>query len=98
MEPVRDPEGIEIDYLQRTEAIEGRKVLEIGCGNGRLTWRYANFAAGVTGVDPDFERLAEMATTRPEIVERPVSFAQAAAGKLPFAEAAFDAALFSWSL
>lgn len=98
MEPVRDPEGVEIDYLQRTEGIEGRKVLEIGCGDGRLTWRYANLAAAVTGVDPDFERLKEMATTRPETVARPVPFAQAAAEKLPFADETFDSALFSWSL
>lgn len=98
MEPVRDPEGTEIEYLQRTGAIGGRRVLEIGCGDGRLTWRYANLAAAVTGLDPDFDRLAEMATTRPETVERPVPLAQAAAEKLPFADEVFGSALFSWSL
>jgi ubiquinone/menaquinone biosynthesis C-methylase UbiE len=98
MEPVRDPEGIEIDYLQRSGAIEGRDVLEIGCGDGRLTWRYANLAEAVTGVDPDFERLSEMAATRPETVKRRIPFVQAAAEKLPFADEAFDTTLFSWSL
>jgi ubiquinone/menaquinone biosynthesis C-methylase UbiE len=98
MEPVRDPEGVEIEYLQRTGVIEGRKVVEIGCGDGRLTWRYANITEGVNGVDPDFERLVEMAATLPELMGGPVSIAQAAAEKLPFADEAFDTALFSWSL
>lgn len=98
MEPLRDPEGIEIEYLRRTGAIKGRKVVEIGCGDGRLTWRYADFAAAVTGVDPDFERLSEAVTTRPENVNRPVSLAQATAERLPYADGIFDTALFSWSL
>jgi ubiquinone/menaquinone biosynthesis C-methylase UbiE len=68
MEPIRDPEGIEIEYLNRTGAIHGRKVVEIGCGNGRLIWRYANIAASVVGVDPDFERLTKALTKRPDKV------------------------------
>lgn len=98
MEPIRDPEGIEIEFLQRTGAVNGRNVVEIGCGNGRLTWRYANFAASASGVDPDFERLAETAMTRPEMVRRPVPFIQAAAEMLPFADEAFESAIFGWSL
>jgi 16S rRNA A1518/A1519 N6-dimethyltransferase RsmA/KsgA/DIM1 with predicted DNA glycosylase/AP lyase activity len=27
--------------------VEGRDVLEIGAGNGRLTWRYAEHAKGL---------------------------------------------------
>ena len=98
MDPIRDPEGVEIEFLRRTGAIFDRKVIEVGCGNGRLTWRYANLAASVAGVDPDFERLAEMNGTRPETVARPVPFAQAAAEMLPFANEVFESALFSWSL
>ena len=49
MDPVRDPEGIEVEYLNKTGAINGRSLLEIGCGNGRLTWRYANLAAATVG-------------------------------------------------
>ena len=37
MDPVRDPEGIEIEYLNRTGVINGRNVIEIGCGDGRIT-------------------------------------------------------------
>ena len=45
MDPERDLEGIEVEYLNKTGAIDGRRLLEIGCGNGRLAWRYASFAA-----------------------------------------------------
>lgn len=98
MEPIRDPEGIEIEFLQRTGAVHGRSVVEIGCGNGRLTWRYATLAASVVGVDPDLERLAETITARPETVDRPVPFVQAAAEALPFPDEAFESAIFAWSL
>jgi ubiquinone/menaquinone biosynthesis C-methylase UbiE len=97
MEPIRDPEGAEIEFLRRTGAILDRKVIEIGCGNGRLTWRYADLAAAVAGVDPDLERLAEMNGTRPETVAKLVPFAQAAAEMLPFPSEAFETAFFSWS-
>jgi len=98
MDPIRDPEGIEIEVLHRTGAIHGRKVLEIGCGNGRLTWRYANIAASAVGVDPDFERLAQTATAQPETVKTEVSFMQAGAEALPFSDHAFECAILAWSL
>ncbi len=98
MQPIRDPEGIEIEFLQRTGAVCGRKVIEIGCGDGRLTWRYANLAASVAGVDPDFERLAETSTARPETAGEPIPFSQAVAEMLPFRDEAFESAIFAWSL
>ena len=98
MEPIRDPEGIEIEYLNRTGVIHGRKVVEIGCGNGRLTWRYANIAASAVGVDPDSERLAETANTRPDRVQTAVAFALAEAEMLPFADKTFECAILAWSL
>ena len=98
MEPVRDPEGIEIEFLKRTGAVHGRKVVEIGCGNGRLIWRYADIAASVVGVDPDNERLAEALITRPETVETWAAFAQAEAETLPFPDEAFECAILGWSL
>jgi cyclopropane fatty-acyl-phospholipid synthase-like methyltransferase len=36
-----DPEGNETDALFALVELEGQEVLEIGCGDGRLTWRYA---------------------------------------------------------
>lgn len=98
MDPIRDPEEIEIEYLQRTGAIHGRKVVEIGCGNGRLTWRYADIAASAVGVDPDSTRLAEIVHTRPQTMGKSVTFTQAEAETLPFPGSFFECAIFAWSL
>ncbi len=35
-----------------------QRVLEIDCGDGRLTWRYAEAAAHVSAIDPDPEDIA----------------------------------------
>ena len=40
----RDPEQIEIRMLREFADLEGKHILEIGSGDGRLTWRYAQFA------------------------------------------------------
>jgi ubiquinone/menaquinone biosynthesis C-methylase UbiE len=98
MDPIRDPEGTEIEALQRTGAIDGRNVLEIGCGSGRLIWRYANMAASAVGVDLDSKQLAEAVTTRPQTVQTTVTFMLAGAEALPFHDEAFECAILGWSL
>jgi cyclopropane fatty-acyl-phospholipid synthase-like methyltransferase len=57
MSILQDPEENEIRaLLKHSGSLAGKSVLEIGCGDGRLTWRYASDAAHVTGIDPDTER------------------------------------------
>ena len=53
-----DPENHEAPALFDIVNFSGQRVLEIGCGNGRLTWRYADKAAHVTGIDPDAKQIA----------------------------------------
>ena len=36
-----DPEGVETRVLHDLVDFRGKDVLEIGCGDGRMTWRYA---------------------------------------------------------
>jgi len=94
MPQVRDPEGQESQYLGDFLSLSGARVLEIGCGDGRLTRQYADYAAFVAGIDPDWERLAG-------VRETPLSnagFARASALALPFAAGAFDCAILAWSL
>jgi len=97
-EPVRDPEGVEIDYLKNLDGLDGRKVLEIGCGNGRLLRRYAGFVSAVTGLDPDAGRLADALTVRSEFENKPMDFVQANAETLPFSSGVFEGVIFGWSL
>jgi 2-polyprenyl-3-methyl-5-hydroxy-6-metoxy-1,4-benzoquinol methylase len=38
---------------------EGKRVLEVGRGDGRLTWRFAEHAASVSAIDPDEDDIAQ---------------------------------------
>ena len=95
-----DPEGTERKLLLRYADFSGKpwkRVLEVGCGDGRLTWHYARAAAGVVGVDlhPDDLRLA--VADRPADLAQRVHFARADAEHLPFRRDSFDLAIFAWS-
>ena len=55
---VIDPEQHELlAVTERLPAVPGR-VLEIGCGDGRLTRRYSPRAASVVAIDPDASLIA----------------------------------------
>jgi ubiquinone/menaquinone biosynthesis C-methylase UbiE len=92
-----DPEGTETKALHRFADIGGKRVLEVGCGDGRLTWRYAKTAGRVVGIDlqPDDLRVAQL--DRPANLAPRVSFARADAVHLPFVAGTFDLAIFAWS-
>lgn len=93
-----DPEGMETAALARLAPVDGLRVLELGCGDGRLTFRYANAAASVLAVDPDADRIASAwAALRPELASS-VSFATVGAAEVDAGRASFDLALFSSSL
>ena len=54
-----DPERNEIDaLLEFVGDLAGKRVLEIGAGTGRLTWRYASRAGKVVAIDPNPKRIA----------------------------------------
>jgi ubiquinone/menaquinone biosynthesis C-methylase UbiE len=93
-----DPEGVEPRTLRALAPVDGLHVLEVGCGDGRLTFRFAGAAASVLAVDPDAERIAEARRSLPAELERRVSFAVAGATEVNAPRRRFDLALFSWSL
>ena len=95
-----DPEGNETDALFDLVELEGGEVLEIGCGDGRLTRRYADRAAHVTAIEP-FGASIERAQTRlSEAPNERIEFRQVAFEDLAAATDAdvFDVTLLSWSL
>lgn len=94
----RDPEGIETRHLHRLVDFGNSRVLEIGCGDGRLTWRYAQAAGRVIGIDPNAERLAAAVQACPADLARHIAFLRADATALPFREGCFGRAILAWSL
>src|SRR5215470_5938927 len=53
MPVVHDPEHAETRVIHDLLDFTGTDVLEVGCGNGRLTWRYADRTRSVLALDPD---------------------------------------------
>ena len=93
----KDPEGTETIFLKQGTVFTNRRVLEIGCGDGRLTWRYARSVGSVVAFDLDIETLKEAAAARPIDLDNNVSLLQASSINLPFPNATFDIALLAWS-
>ncbi len=98
MQPQRDPEGREVVHLLRLARLADARVLEIGCGNGRLTWRYASLARSILALDPDEEALEEARDSMPGDLSPRLLLSAAEAEALPLPSESFDVALFAWSL
>lgn len=94
----RDPEAVETAYLHGMTNLNDAHVLEIGCGDGRLTWRYAGRTRQVVGVDSNGEHLAVARRSCPLALGPRVAFVQATALALPFRADLFDGAVLAWSL
>ena len=97
-----DPENQEIEALFRyLSGFENQSVLEIGCGDGRLTWQIAPHARPVVGIDPREERIARAKANIPAGLAPSIHlYAQSLeefAGSQPEGDR-FDCALLSWSL
>jgi ubiquinone/menaquinone biosynthesis C-methylase UbiE len=93
-----DPEGAETAALAQLVDLNACRVLELGCGNGRLTFRYAHTTSHVLAVDPDAERIAEARAAVTRQLQPKLTFAVGRAEDVEAPRATFDVALFSSSL
>ncbi|MEP7136534.1 MAG: class I SAM-dependent methyltransferase [Chloroflexota bacterium] len=94
----KDPDRYEMKYLHKFVDLKDKRVLEIGCGEGRLTWQYAKDAKSVVGVDLEHDSLRVAKVDRPVSVESTVTLACADSEYLPFTKEKFDIAILAWSL
>jgi ubiquinone/menaquinone biosynthesis C-methylase UbiE len=78
--------------------VRGKRVLDLGCGDGRFALGVAKFAARVDGIDPDAEAIAVAKRNARKAGFRNVRFAAGAAQRLPYPDAAFDVVILSWTL
>ena len=98
---VQDPERNEIKaLLEIVGDLAGKRVLEIGAGYGRLTWRYAAKTGEVVGIDPNTERIARGLIELPEALRGRVTMLETTLENYQRARpgALFDVALMSWAL
>ena len=93
-----DPEKNETKHLHQMADFTNKRVLEIGCGEGRLTWKYATSANQVIGIDLDRDALRVATIDRDSDLEHNVHFSCAASEYLPFSKETFDIAVLAWSL
>jgi len=93
----KDPERNETKLLHRYADFGDKRVLEIGCGEGRLTWQYAKETRSTMGIDLDADALRVATIDRPSDLEDKVYFSLAKSEQLPFSNERFDLALLAWS-
>jgi len=95
-----DPENNEPRALFDLVDFNGQRVLEIGCGDGRLTWRYADRAAHVTAIDPFEGSITRAKENMPDNLKTRVEFRHISFDDFAAANKAstFDIAILSWSL
>jgi ubiquinone/menaquinone biosynthesis C-methylase UbiE len=93
-----DPEGIEIEAIRSLVDLEGARVVEVGCGDGRITFQYAAEAAAVVAFDTDEDAIRTADAEIPADLRERLRFQVAHASEIELPAGEFDLALFSWSL
>jgi ubiquinone/menaquinone biosynthesis C-methylase UbiE len=93
-----EPERAEVRALLGNAPLRGARVLDVGCGDGRLTRRILGAAGQVTGIDPDPDQITRARAFTSRLLRRRVRYEVGSAESLPFGPRSFDVALFSWSL
>jgi len=94
----RDAQGVEPAAILDAAELEGLRVLEVGCGEGRMTWQYARETRTTIGIDLDTDALRIARADKPADLEHNVLFTASASEYLPFSKETFDIAILAWSL
>ena len=94
----RDEAGVETTAIADLVSLDGKHVLDVGCGEGRLTTFAAAHAASVYAFDLKAERVAAARAALPTEQRRLVRFAVHDAQARDLPRERFDVALCGWSL
>jgi ubiquinone/menaquinone biosynthesis C-methylase UbiE len=98
MTPVLDPEGAHLAALRRLGDFHAQRVLELGCGDGRLTLGIAEEAAHVLAFDPDREAVDRARRSLPAELANRVTYQVASGKEIEIQPHSFELVVFSWSL
>ena len=94
----KDPEGTEKKILHQFANFNQKKILEIGCGDARLTLKYAKTAERILGIDLDAPALRIASIETPSDLRANVNFIRGDSIKLPLRSNFFDIVILAWSL
>jgi ubiquinone/menaquinone biosynthesis C-methylase UbiE len=93
-----DPAGAELRTIQEIADLRNSRVLEVGAGDGRLTFRYAVGTKSAVGIDtkePDIQLAARSCAGEFRTM---IHFLCASGTALPFPAQRFDVVLLASSL
>jgi ubiquinone/menaquinone biosynthesis C-methylase UbiE len=93
-----DPARIMPRAILEATDFRGARVLEVGAGDGRLTFQYAAEAASVVGIDTKEPDIQVASQGRAEELRGKVWFSCASASVLPFSDEQFGVVLLASSL
>lgn len=93
-----DPEQNEVRALERVTNWRRERVIEIGCGDGRLTLRLARLGAFVHAIDPDAKLIRTAREKLPKRFAERIRYHVGKAEHLGYANVSFDLAVFAWAL
>lgn len=96
---VVDPAGTEIRALEKAATWKGKHILDIGCGDGRLTLRLAALGPRhIEAIEADGARLRLAQGNLPRGYRRRIRYHVGQAESLKYRRNQFDIVIFSWSL
>jgi 2-polyprenyl-3-methyl-5-hydroxy-6-metoxy-1,4-benzoquinol methylase len=98
MPGVLDPEGAHLAALRRLQDFSGARVVEVGCGDGRLTRGIAERAARVLAFDCDEAAVSRARSALPGQLAGRVTYRVDSASEIALTQASFEVAVFSWTL
>jgi ubiquinone/menaquinone biosynthesis C-methylase UbiE len=95
---LRPPPEDELREYGGVGLIRGKRVIDVGCGDGRMALGCAPYASEVVGVDPDPDAIRLARAKARKAGAANVRFKVGVAQELPFADGHFDVVILSWTL
>jgi 2-polyprenyl-3-methyl-5-hydroxy-6-metoxy-1,4-benzoquinol methylase len=95
---LRPAPTIELREYGGPALVRRKRVIDVGCGDGRMALGCAPYAAEVVGVDPDPDAIRSARARARELGTTNVEFKTGVAQELPYRDEHFDVVMLSWTL
>ena len=88
----------ELKHWGGPRLVRGKRVLDLGCGDGRLALGVAPYAKQVIGIDPDAELIRSASAKARQAGYTHMRFAVGAGQAVDLPDASVDVVILSWTL